>query len=156
VAHGEVGDLVVTCLFTEDIFPLIRFNSHDLTRFLPGPSAMRFPFRRMEGFLGRSDSMVKLRGINVFPQALSSILAGSPGFNGEYVCTLTRSEGREDLLVSIECTLEPSPERVEAYRALLRRTLGVEVGVELVAPKALSPLTGVEVRQKPVRLLDRR
>ena len=156
VPHGEVGDLVVTCLFTEDIFPLIRFNSHDLTRFLPGPSAMRFPFRRMEGFLGRSDSMVKLRGINVFPQALSSILAGSPGFNGEYVCTLTRDNGREDLLVSVECTLEPAPELVQEYRSLLKRQLGVEVDVELVAAKALSALTGVEVRQKPIRLLDKR
>jgi phenylacetate-CoA ligase len=156
VPHGEVGDLVVTCLFTEDIFPLIRFNSHDLTCFLPGPSALRFPFRRMEGFLGRSDSMVKLRGINVFPQALSSILAGSPGFNGEYICTLTRSEGREDLLVSVECTLQAAPELVREYRVLLKRELGVEVDVELVAAKALSPLTGVEVRQKPIRLLDRR
>jgi len=156
VPHGDVGDLVVTCLFSEDLFPLIRFNSHDLTRFLPGPSALRFPFRRMEGFLGRSDSMVKLRGINVFPQALSSILAGSPGFNGEYICTLTRHEGREDLLVSVECTVAPAPELVGEYRGLLRRQLGVEVDVELVAPRSLSPLTGVETRQKPIRLLDKR
>jgi phenylacetate-CoA ligase len=156
VPHGDVGNLIVTCLFTEDIFPLIRFNSHDLTRFLPGPSALRFPFRRMEGFLGRSDSMVKLRGINVFPQALSSILAGSPGFNGEYICTLTRSEGRDDLLVSVECTLQSTSELVREYRVLLKRELGVEVEVELVAAKALSPLTGVEARQKPIRLLDKR
>jgi phenylacetate-CoA ligase len=156
VPHGAVGDLIVTCLFTEDIFPLIRFNSHDLTRFLPGSSALRFPFRRMEGFLGRSDSMVKLRGINVFPQALSSILADSPGFNGEYLCTLTRHEGREDLLVSVECTVATGPELVRQYKDLLRRQLGVDVDLELVAPKSLSALTGVETRQKPVRLLDKR
>jgi phenylacetate-CoA ligase len=110
----------------------------------------------MEGFLGRSDSMVKLRGINVFPQALSSILAGSPGFNGEYICTLTRREGREDLLVSVECAVPAVPELLQQYKSLLRRELGVEVDVELVAPKALSPLTGVESRQKPIRLLDKR
>ena len=155
--HGEVGDLVVTCLFTEDIFPIIRFNTHDLTRFLPGPSALRLPFRRMEGFLGRSDNMVKLRGINVFPQALSSILASSAGFNGEYLCTLTRDEnGREDLLVSVESTAQPTDENLRDYRELLKRKLGVEVQVELVPPKTLSALTGVETRQKPVRLLDKR
>ncbi len=157
MAHGEIGDLVVTCLFTEDIFPIIRFNTHDLTRFLRGPSAPGFPFRRMEGFLGRSDSMVKLRGINVFPQALSSILAAAPGFNGEYLCTLVRDDGgREDLLVSIECTAASTPELMAQYRALLKQKLGVEVGVGLVAPKSLSPLTGVETRQKPLRLLDKR
>jgi phenylacetate-CoA ligase len=157
MAHGEVGDLIVTCLFSDDIFPIIRFNTHDLTRLLPGASVPKLPFRRMEGFLGRSDSMVKLRGINIFPQALSSILAGMPGFNGEYLCTLTRdANGREDLLVSVECTADTSATLVSAYRARLKQKLGVEVQVELVAIRSLSPLTGVEVRQKPVRLLDKR
>ncbi|MCC7100912.1 MAG: hypothetical protein IT500_15110 [Rubrivivax sp.] len=154
--EGEAGDLVITCLFTEDIFPIIRFNTHDLTRLLPGSSGLGLPFRRMEGFLGRSDSMVKLRGINVFPQALSSLLVGMPGFNGEYLCVLGRdANGREELCVRIECT-EPAGEALaRQYRELLRRKLGVDVLVDLVAPKVLSPLTGVETRQKPVRLLRR-
>jgi phenylacetate-CoA ligase len=101
--------------------------------------------------------MVKLRGINVFPQALSSILAGSAGFNGEYLCTLTRgASGREDLLVSVESTAEATDASLRDYRELLKRKLGVEVNVELVPPKTLSALTGVESRQKPVRLLDKR
>ena len=151
------GDLITTCLFTNDIFPIIRFNTHDITRFLPGPSKLNLPFRRIEGFLGRSDNMVKLRGINVFPQALSSILADSPGFSGEYLCTLTRDQaGREDLLVSIE-TSESATESLRAhYRELLKRKLGVEVNIDLVAPTSLASLTGVEARQKPIRLIDRR
>lgn len=154
VAEGEAGDLVMTCLFTEDIFPIIRFNTHDITRLLPGASALDLPFRRMEGFLGRSDSMVKLRGINVFPQALSSLLAGMPGFNGEYLCVLGRDAGgREELCVRIECTERAEEALAQQYRELLKRKLGVDVLVELVAPKSLSPLTGVETRQKPVRLL---
>lgn len=152
--HGEAGDLVITCLFTEDIFPIIRFNTHDITRLLPGESALGLPFHRMEGFLGRSDSMVKLRGINVFPQALSSLLAGMPGFNGEFLCVLGRDAGgREELCVRIECTVPGDEALVQQYREFLRRKLGVDVVVELVAPKALSALTGVETRQKPVRLL---
>jgi phenylacetate-CoA ligase len=155
--HGKEGDIVVTCLFTDDIFPIIRFNSHDVSRFVDGPSGLGLPFRRMEGFLGRSDNMVKLRGINVFPQALSSILAGARGFNGEYLCTLTRDDkGREDLLVSIECSVAADDSLVSEYLVMLKQRLGVEVRVELVALGALSALTGVEVRQKPIRLLDKR
>ena len=157
VADGETGDMVVTCLFTQDIFPIIRFNTHDVTRTLPGESALKLPFRRIEGFLGRSDSMVKLRGINVFPQALSSILADSPGFRGEYLCTLSRDgSGREDLLVSIECAAPATDSLAQDYRNLLKQKLGVEVGVELVMPGALCDLTGVEARQKPIRLRDQR
>ena len=157
VTHGMLGDLVVTCLYSSDIFPIIRFNTHDVTRLLTGPSKMNFPFRRMQGFLGRSDSMVKLRGINVFPQALSSILAGAPGFKGEYLCILTRTpSGREELLVRIETITPSSPALIDTYCALLKRKLGVEVSVELVTPNTLSPLTGVESRQKPIRLLDKR
>ncbi|NPC56955.1 phenylacetate--CoA ligase family protein [Caenimonas soli] len=157
VPHGETGDMVVTCLFTEDIFPMIRFNTHDVTRCLTTPSKMNLPFRRIEGFLGRSDNMVKLRGINVYPQALSSILAGMPGFSGEYLCTLTRdAKGREDLLVSIECSGARNDASTASYAALLKHKLGVEVHVELVEPRTLSPLTGIETRQKPIRLLDKR
>ena len=157
VEPGMPGDLIATCLFTDDIFPIIRFNTHDVTRMLTGPSKLNLPFRRMEGFLGRSDNMVKLRGINVFPQALSSILADSPGFSGEYLCTLTRNaSGREDLLVSIETSEASSEALVQQYRELLKRKLGVEVNVELVAATALAALTGVEARQKPIRLIDRR
>ncbi len=154
MAHGETGDLVITSLFTEDIFPIIRFNTHDLTRLLPGDSALGLPFRRMEGFLGRSDSMVKLRGINVFPQSLSNLLAPMPGFNGEYLCVLGRdASGREELTVRIECTQPHGEALQQQYRDFLKRKLGVDVLVELAAPRALAPLTGVETRQKPVRLL---
>jgi phenylacetate-CoA ligase len=154
VPHGAVGDLVVTCLFTEDIFPIIRFNTHDLTRLLPGENRLGLPFRRMEGFLGRSDSMVKLRGINVFPQALASILADMPGFRGEYLCVLQRdANGREDLLVRVECAQPPGEALVAHYHALLKHRLGVDVKVDLCEPGSLAALTGVEVRQKPVRLI---
>ena len=154
VPHGEAGDLIVTCLFTQDIFPIIRFNTHDLTRLLPGASALGLPFRRMEGFLGRSDSMVKLRGINVFPQALSSLLAPMPGFKGEYLCVHQRdATGREELCVHIECEAPPTQALQQQYHEWLRRKLGVEVRVELVPVRSLSALTGVETRQKPVRLL---
>jgi phenylacetate-CoA ligase len=85
---------------------------------------------------------------------LAAILADAPGFRSEYVCILQKdATGREDLLVRIECDATPTAALVETYSALLKQRLGVEVLVELVALRALSELTGVETRQKPIRLI---
>jgi len=149
-----IGDMVVTCLFSEDIFPIVRFNTHDVTQILPGQSALKLPFRRIRGFLGRSDSMVKLRGINVYPQALASVLAPMPGFTGEYICILTRDEGRETLTVRVECDRPEGDDLTGLYSQHLRSKLGVEVAIDLVPPQTLAALTGVESRQKPIRLID--
>lgn len=157
VAPGEVGDIVVSCLYKDDIYPIIRFNTHDVTRVLTAPSSLGFSLRRIEGFLGRSDNMVKVRGINVFPQSLAPILEEREDFAGEFLCTASRdASGRDELLVAVE-THGPRDEAAGApYRELLRRRLGVDVRVELVAPSSLAPLTGIESRQKPVRLIDKR
>ncbi|MFM7533475.1 MAG: phenylacetate--CoA ligase family protein [Rubrivivax sp.] len=157
VAPGQAGDIVVTCLYKDDIYPIIRFNTHDVTQALTTPSRLGFTLRRIAGFLGRSDNMVKVRGINVFPQALAPILEEREDFTGEFLCTASRdATGRDELRVSVE-THGPRDDAAAApYRELLRRRLGVEVQVELVAPTSLAPLTGIETRQKPVRLIDQR
>ena len=71
--------MVCTCLFKDDIFPIIRFNTHDVTEFRAEANAARARLRRIRGFLGRSDNMVKLRGINVFPQAIARDARGRAG-----------------------------------------------------------------------------
>ena len=76
VAPGEAGNMVNTCLFKDDIFPIIRFNTNDVTHEVVGSSPMGLPFRRIIGFKGRSDNMVKLRGINVYPTSVGVILGG--------------------------------------------------------------------------------
>ena len=102
-ACAEIGNIVCTCLFKHDVFPIIRFNTQDVTRELSGANPDGLPFRRIAGFLGRSDNMVKLCGINVYPTAIGDILkAAWPDFAGEYVCELTRSGAREDITVLIE------------------------------------------------------
>jgi phenylacetate-CoA ligase len=156
VGAGETGDMVVTVLFKDDIYPMIRFNTHDVTGFRTDASPLGLNLRRIRGFLGRSDNMVKLRGINVFPQAIAAMLADAPRYAGDYVCRLERdASGRDALTVAIE--VHATEEGLDAaYRELLRRKLGLEVAVELVAPRSLAPLTGIESRQKPIRLLDRR
>ena len=157
VADGAVGDMVVTCLYKDDIYPIIRFNTHDVTQMLTTPSALGFSFKRIAGFLGRSDNMVKLRGINIFPQALAPLLEARPDFTGEFLCTALRdASGRDELIVAIETHGGRTEADTLPYRELLKRQLGVEVRVELVAPQALAALTGLETRQKPIRLIDQR
>lgn len=158
VADGETGDMVVTCLYKDDIYPIIRFNTHDVTRVLTTPSTLGMNLRRIEGFLGRSDNMVKIRGINVFPQAMAPILEEHAAFAGEFICIASRDAGgRDELTVHVETSAALEDATVHAaFCALLKQKLGVEMGVQLCAPGALAPLTGIEVRQKPVRLIDKR
>ncbi len=153
VGYGDTGDMVVTCLFKDDIAPCIRFNTHDITHELGGKGEIAF--KRIAGFKGRSDNMVKLRGINVFPHAIGAIIENRPDLTGEYVCRLTRDSvsKRDDMLVILESR---GGSDAGALAALLRQGLGVEVAIELVAPAGTAALTQIDVRQKPIRLIDER
>jgi phenylacetate-CoA ligase len=147
VVDGTSGDMVVTVLFKDDIYPMVRFNTHDVSALETSPSSLGLQLRRLRGFLGRSDNMVKLRGINIFPQAIGPLLEERPEFTGEFLCRVERIEGREKLTVMIEVTtgIADHPALLPVYREFLKNKLGITVQVELVAPG-----------QKPIRLLDRR
>ena len=152
VAKGETGDMVVTCLFKDDIAPCIRFNTHDITHELDGRGELTF--KRIAGFKGRSDNMVKLRGINLFPHAIAALIEKRGDLTGEYVCTVTRdTSGRDEMTVLLESR---GGSDIGELAALLRQGLNVEVGVELCAPGGTATLTQIDVRQKPIRLIDRR
>lgn len=152
VAPGGTGDMVVTCLFKDDIAPCIRFNTHDVTHELDGQGEIAF--RRIAGFRGRSDNMVKLRGINLFPHAIGGLIESRGDLTGEYVCRLTRdAAGRDELEVLLESRGGTDP---AGLADLLRRGLGVEVGVALCEPGGTAALTQVDTRQKPIRLIDER
>jgi phenylacetate-CoA ligase len=156
VSDGTSGDMVCTCLFKDDVFPVIRFNTHDVSAFRTGDSALGLTLRRIAGFQGRSDNMVKLRGINIYPTGIGAILTENFGeLLSEYICEVTRAEGREDMLVRIETRGDAGADTAP-FVALLRARLGVEIGVILAPPGTLAPLTQIEVRQKPIRLIDRR
>lgn len=150
-----MGDMVVTCLGKDDLAPLVRFNTHDVTRILSGPNPAGLPFRRIEGLLGRSDNMVKLKGINVYPSAMGGMLVGVSGFTGEYVC-LRQSNGHSERLVVMFEVDRPADVDADQVRRMLADRLGVGVDVEVGPPGSTSNLTGVHERQKPVRLVDQR
>ena len=159
VAGETPGDMVVTSLYRDDVYPLIRFNTHDLSAWKPGASSLGWNLQRIVGVLGRSDNMVKLRGINVYPLALAAILNDRPEFAGEYVCRATRdANGRDDMTVLIETRtgFERDATLAGAFAALLSRRIGVELRVELLPPGGTAPLTQIDSRQKPIRLVDER
>ncbi|MEM1380640.1 MAG: phenylacetate--CoA ligase family protein [Pseudomonadota bacterium] len=157
VGDGNEGDMVCTCLYKDDIYPIIRFNTHDVTRTRTGVSSLGVNFRRIEGFLGRSDNMVKIRGINIFPQAMGPILEEVDAFAGEFICRAERDEhGRDSFIVCAEVIPQPTEELALHFKQLLKQRVGIDCGVELSQPGALADLTQTEVRQKPIRLIDKR
>ncbi len=152
VARGDTGDMVVTCLYKDDIAPCIRFNTHDITEKMDGRGEIGFS--RITGFKGRSDNMVKLRGINVFPHAIGSIIENRSDLTGEYVCHLTRDAAQRD---SMRVTLESrGGSDAAALGEMLKQGLGVDVEVALVEPGGTATATEIDKRQKPLRLIDER
>ena len=152
----EIGDLVVTCLFKDDVYPVIRFNTHDLSAIVGERSSFgetTIDFRRISGFLGRSDNMVKFKGINVYPDAIGAALVRDENLTGEYACIARRREGEvRDLEVLVET--RRSVGDAAALVEQLHRLLGVRVDVTLVSEGETAAITGLGSRQKPRRLVD--
>ncbi|MFB7992567.1 phenylacetate--CoA ligase PaaK [Streptomyces sp. NPDC056002] len=140
---GEQGELVFTSL-TKEAMPVIRYRTRDLTRLLPGTA--RPSFRRMEKVTGRSDDMVILRGVNLFPTQVEEIVLRTPGVAPHFQLRLTR-EGRMDALtVRAEARADATAsERDTAARTIatgVKDGIGVSVTVEVVDPETLERSVG--------------
>ncbi|MFI7382643.1 phenylacetate--CoA ligase PaaK [Streptomyces sp. NPDC049813] len=141
--EGEPGELVLTSL-TKQAMPVIRYRTRDLTRLLPGTA--RPAFRRMERITGRSDDMVILRGVNLFPTQVEEIVLRTPGVAPHFQLRLTR-EGRLDALtVRAEARPDATPrERSAAARTVaagMKDGTGLTVAVEIVDPGTLERSVG--------------
>ncbi len=155
VEDGHAGNLCATVLFKTGIYPIVRFDTKDLTVLAAPDPHSGIGFRRMSGFEGRSDNMVKLRGINVYPTAIGALLADHAALTGEYICRVFRAGGREEMAVTVEAR-EPGAGLAAEVAERLKRGLGVQVAVELAEPGGTAALTRVRERQKPLRLIDER
>jgi phenylacetate-CoA ligase len=150
---GEKGELVITSL-TKVAMPVIRYRTRDLTRLLPGTA--RPSYRRMEKVTGRSDDMMIVRGVNVFPTQIEEHLLSVDGLSPHYVCVLTRPGRLDELTVRVEAHDEGVGDDVKEAMAerlafLVKSHVGVTVGVEVVEPHALERSLG-----KAKRIDDRR
>ena len=157
VNKGEQGNVVNTVLFKDDLYPMIRFNTHDISAFCEEQNNIKLPFRRLKKIFGRSDNMIKLKGINIFPNGIGKVISERDETNGEFFCKAIRdSSGRDQLIVMIEVNSPKSNNIEESLKSLIKSKIGIEVIVELYKPGQLSDLTEVEKRQKPIRLKDTR
>ncbi|MEV6151431.1 phenylacetate--CoA ligase PaaK [Nonomuraea sp. NPDC052129] len=153
-APAESGELVFTSL-TKEALPIIRYRTRDLTRLLPGTA--RPAFRRMEKVTGRTDDMIILRGVNVFPTQIEEIVLRVPGLSPHFQVRLTRPERLDVMTVRVEARpgLEEGTEaRAEAgqtLRRVVKDTIGVQVEVEVVDPETLERSVG-----KLRRVIDER
>jgi len=156
---GDKGTMVVTSLF-KHAAPMIRFNTNDVSQFAAGACPSGSAHRRLTKIFGRSDNMVKLRGVNVFPEAIGAIVLDDPRTNGEYVCILetTDESGREDMTVKVEAASDDISRAQLAAElgARFKEALSVKLPVEIVDRGALDSLTGLSSTSKIKRLIDRR
>ena len=101
VPDGEMGEVVITTLVKEGA-PLIRYRTHDLSRIIPGecPCGSRFP--RLDTIMGRSDDMIKIKGVNVFPSQIEEILASFPEVSSEYQIRISHLDGKDTMRLYVE------------------------------------------------------
>ncbi|MEV0910475.1 phenylacetate--CoA ligase PaaK [Streptomyces hokutonensis] len=149
---GDSGELVFTSL-TKEALPIIRYRTRDLTRLLPGTA--RPAFRRIEKITGRSDDMIILRGVNVFPSQIEEIILRTPGVAPHFTIQLTRRGRMDHMTVRAEARPGAGPEQRTAAAAAIGKGVkdgvGVTVDVEIVDPETLERSVGKIRRVKDLR-----
>lgn len=151
VADGEAGELVFTTL-TKEAMPVIRYRTRDLTRLMPGSASV---MRRMAKITGRSDDMLIVRGVNLFPSQVEEQILRDPALSGHYVIELTRTGALDDLLVRVEARAVLAGDVAEQSAAELGRRLkgmcGLSATIDVAAPGTIERSMG-----KARRVIDKR
>ena len=103
VPDGEWGEIVITTLVKEGA-PLIRFRTHDLSRIIPGECPCGSKFPRIDAITGRSDDMMKIKGVNVFPKQIEEILGTFPELSSEYQIRISHLDGKDSMRIYVEAS----------------------------------------------------
>jgi len=101
VPDGEFGEIVITTLVKEGA-PLIRYRTHDLSRIIPGECPCGSKFPRLDTIMGRTDDMMKIKGVNVFPSQIEEILQGFPEVSSEYQIRISHLDGKDTMRIYVE------------------------------------------------------
>jgi phenylacetate-CoA ligase len=154
---GSEGELVLTTL-SKQAMPMIRYRTHDITMLLPGQCACGRTLRRMGRIGRRSDDMLIIRGVNVFPSQVEAALLAVDGALPHYQIILTREQGLDQMEVQVEVTAQMFNDKIGALQDLhkslqgaLDRVLGIRVRVALVEAHTIERSEG-----KAKRVIDRR
>jgi len=152
VPDGELGELVFTSL-TKQALPIVRYRTRDLTRLLPGTA--RPGMRRMEKVTGRSDDLMIVRGVNVFPTQVEELVLSIEGLTPYFQCVLDRPHRLDELTIVVEAAPDVRdgrwPELGDTLAGLVKRRIGVTAGVRVVAPGGIERSLG-----KARRIVDNR
>jgi len=148
---GEEGELVFTSL-TKQAMPVVRYRTRDLTRLLPGTART---MRRMERITGRTDDMMIVRGVNLFPTQVEELILRSPALTPYFQCVLEREDRLDTLTVKVERRPDADPavarEAGDELRRHVKARIGVSIGVDVVEPDSVERSVG-----KMKRIVDRR
>jgi phenylacetate-CoA ligase len=154
---GSEGELVLTTL-SKQAMPMIRYRTRDITRILPGPCECGRTLRRIDRIGRRSDDMLIIRGVNVFPSQVESALLEIEGTLPHYQIVLTRVQGLDQMEVQVEVTPQMFNDKIGALQGLQTRIqsaldhiLGIRVRVALVEANSIERSEG-----KAKRVIDRR
>jgi phenylacetate-CoA ligase len=145
LADGEVGELVFSTL-TKEALPLLRYRTGDLASLTCEPCVCGRTFARMSRIVGRTDDMLIIRGVNVFPSEVERVLLAIPELAPHYQLVVDRPGRLDELTVQVEGTVDSAPVSEQ-----LRSTLGLSARVEVVPPGSIPRSEG-----KALRVLDRR
>ena len=154
---GQTGELVITTLTKEGI-PLIRYRVRDITRLNHTPCPCGRTTARMERVTGRSDDMLIIRGVNVFPSQIESVLLEIPEAAPHYLIYVDRVKNLDNLEIHVEVSEEMFSDEVKELarietriKAEVESILGIAVEIKLVEPRSIARSEG-----KAVRVIDRR
>jgi len=154
---GEEGELVLTTL-TKEALPLIRYRTRDVTRLDPGPCACGRTLMRMARVSARTDDMLIVRGINLYPSQVEAVLAEIEGLEPHYQIVLERERALDEMEVWVEVPAELFRDAVGSLRRMeeriaerMRSVLGLSPRIRLVEPRSLERTEG-----KAMRVIDRR
>jgi phenylacetate-CoA ligase len=155
--HGELGELVFTTV-TKEAFPVIRYRTRDISRLIPEPCSCGRTHLRMERVSGRTDDMLIIRGVNVFPTQIESILVAVEGVEPHYQLVVSREGTLDELEVQVEVNESIFTDQVKGLETLsktvehqIKDLLGVSCRVKLVEPKSIQRSEG-----KAKRIVDNR
>ncbi|MBQ1448532.1 MAG: phenylacetate--CoA ligase [Coriobacteriales bacterium] len=152
VPDGEVGEIVLTTLRKEGA-PLIRYRTHDLSRIIPGTCPCGSEFTRIDTLTGRTDDMVKVKGVNIFPAQIEEVIADVKGASSEYQVMIDHMYGKDIMTVFFETGV--SEEAREAVELDLLHRFKSKVGIT-ISPKAVSLGDLPRSEKKSKRIFDNR
>lgn len=151
VSDGEIGELVITTLKKQGA-PLIRYRTHDLTRFIPGECKCGSPYPRIDTILGRTDDMVKVKGVNIFPSQIEELLKDIKGASSEYQVMIDHLNGKDIFTLFVE--KQPDADKAaltEGIGSLFKTKIGITA---VIKPVAIGDLPRSE--KKSTRIYDNR